>query len=555
MRLITAALVAATLAAPESSEPGIPAPDHPARVSASAPSRGAAAPPLTPRDSAFHLLSRFAYGAGPGDLEAVSREGALTWLDRQTAARPGSDRALAERERRFPLLDRSVADLARDYQAMQSARLEVRRNQPAMADSNAPPRPTEAGRAFRAQLAQLPNLTLVRARYAESQVLEVMTDFWFNHFNVFAGKNLVQVYLPDYLEHAIRPNALGRFEDLLVATARHPAMLVYLDNALSVTPGARPPELERLEALRRRAATRRPGRRTPPASSRLDSAMARLEERMPSGLNENYARELLELHTLGVDGGYTQDDVVNVARILTGWSIDRRGRRGDGPGTFVFNEWAHDRKAKTVLGRPFPAGRGEDEGVALLRMLARHPATMHHVAAKLCARFVADAAPDGCIDDVVRAWRATDGDIGAMLRAIARSPDFWAPTAIAGKVKTPFEFVASAARALGAAPDTGRTLAGAVSRLGQPLFQQSVPTGYPETQEDWVNSGALLNRMNFAVVLAGGRLPGLAVDLDGILPASLAGPALIDAIDRDLLGGRMTANTRAVIARETAAVP
>ncbi len=375
-----------------------------------------------------------------------------------------------------------------------------------------------------------------------------MADFWTNHFNVFGAKNLDQVFLPEYLERVIRPHALGRFEELLVATATSPAMLVYLDNAQSVAPGSEPPALRRLRTGSGRPARRLQGRQPDPAT------MERVRERIPTGLNENYARELLELHTLGVDGGYRQEDVVAVARILTGWSIDRGVARGGAAGGFVFNDWAHDRGAKVVLGIEFPAGGGQDEGRRLLAMLARHPATIHHLSTKLCARLVADLPPDGCIDDAVAAWKRSDGRIADVVRAIVQGPDFWAPMNIGTKIKTPFEFVISAARAVGVDPDTSRVLAGAIARLGQPLYLQSAPTGYPETQEDWVNSGALLARMNFAVALAAGRLPGLPLDLDRVVPLPADRPALIAAVDRTILGGRMSANTRAVIEREVASL-
>jgi uncharacterized protein (DUF1800 family) len=278
--------------------------------------------------------------------------------------------------------------------------------------------------------------------------------------------------------------------------------------------------------------------------------MRAIQARMPKGINENYARELLELHTLGVEGGYTQQDVGDVARIFTGWSVERPLQGGG----FVFNEWAHDRSNKTVLGTEFPAGHGLDEGERLLRMLASHPSTMHFVSAKLCARFVSDLPPDGCTDEAVRAWKRSDGDIREVLRAIVRSPDFWAPAAIGAKVKTPLEFVVSAVRAVGGVPDTTPRLAGAVARLGQPLYLQTAPTGYPESQEDWVNSGALLNRMNVAVALAANRLPGVHVDLGAVLPATTDHAALVHAVDRLILGGRMSEQTRRVIREQLADV-
>jgi uncharacterized protein (DUF1800 family) len=381
---------------------------------------------------------------------------------------------------------------------------------------------------------QVQQLAVVRATLSERQLYEVMVDFWSNHFNVFFAKGADRYLLPSYIEQTIRPRALGRFEDLLIATAQSPAMLFYLDNAQSVTPGARPPQLDRLERLR--------GYRP-----RADSMLAQVEQRMPRGINENYARELLELHTLGVDGGYTQRDVQEVARIFTGWGIDRPFQGAD----FAFHAWAHDGGDKTVLGVRFAGNRGMDEGLDLLRMLARHEATMHFVSRKLCARFVADDPPDGCVDDAVAAWHASDGAIPAVLRAIFHSRDFWSPAVVRAKVKTPYEFLVSAVRAIGAQPDTTPRLAYQLVMLGQPLFLQSAPTGYPETQADWVSSSALMNRMMFAVRLASGRLPGVTTKLSLTLPARQA-DSLVAQVDARILAGGMTANTRDVLRRQLA---
>src|SRR5258705_1662402 len=352
-----------------------------------------------------------------------------------------------------------------------------------------------------------------------------MVDFWANHFNVFVAKGADRFLTPSYIEETIRPNALGRFEDLLIATAKSPAMLFYLDNAQSIAPGASPPV---------------------PLSTRRRGGTAL---RVPRGINENYARELLELHTLGVDGGYTQQDVIAVARIFTGWSIERP-QRGAG---FAFHEWAHDHGEKQVLGIRIKEG-GMEEGIRLLKLLASQHATMHHVSRKLCARFVADEPPDGCIDAAVDAWHRSNGDIRAVLRAIFTSPDFWAPQAQRAKVKTPLEFVVSAIRATGAEPDSTLRLAQVVGRLGQPLYLQAAPTGYPETQAQWVNSGALLGRMNAAVALAAGRLPGASVDLDDVVAATDDDAALVDAVNARLLSGKMSAHTRAVILAQLADV-
>jgi uncharacterized protein (DUF1800 family) len=296
-------------------------------------------------------------------------------------------------------------------------------------------------------------------------------------------------------------------------------MLFYLDNAQSVAPGASPPFP--LSAMRRGGQGVR---------------------NRPTGINENYARELLELHTLGVDGGYTQHDVTEVARIFTGWSVERPAR---GAG-FVFRDWAHDYGEKQVLGVRF-RGEGKDEGIKLLKLLANNHATMHHVSAKLCARFVADEPPDGCVDAAVAAWQRTKGDMRAVLRAIFTSPDFWSPQAARAKVKTPFEFVVSAVRATRADLDNTPALAQVVARLGEPLYLQPAPTGYAENEAHWVNSGALLARMNAAVALAAGRLPGVTTDLDTVIPTTSDDNQLVDRVNDRLLGGTMSAHTKRVI--------
>jgi uncharacterized protein (DUF1800 family) len=250
---------------------------------------------------------------------------------------------------------------------------------------------------------------------------------------------------------------------------------------------------------------------------------------------------------LGVDGGYTQQDVVNVARILTGWGMSppQRGAR------FMFHNWAHDRGGKVVLGQTFPAGGGEDEGMHLLKVLAHHPSTMRHVSAKLCARLLADDPPDGCIDAGVHAWERTGGDIREVLRAIVRSPEFWAPEYRDAKVKTPLEFVVSAVRAVGGVPDSTLALAQLVGRLDQPLYLQQPPTGYPETQESWVNSGALLERLNVAMGIAAGRAPGVAADVRAVIPA-WTGSSLADLVNQRILNGAASENTLRVIREQTA---
>ncbi len=492
---------------------------------------------LSPRDSAVHALNRLAYGPRPGDVDRVAQGGVMTWIEQQLAPERIDDARLAERERRFDLLSYRRDDLARLYLDAQRARRE--RQQAQRADSMMGPPADQADQSperlrARRLAGELQELAVVRAALSERQLQEVMVDFWTNHFNVFLGKGADRFLMPSYIEETIRPRALGKFSDLLIATARSPAMLFYLDNWESVAPGSQPPYQTRNGEL----GTRNRLFRLPRSAFRVVSA-----NRTPKGINENYARELLELHTLGVDGGYTQQDVIAVARIFTGWSIAPPPRGGG----FEFHDWAHDRGAKTVLGVAFPPGHGEDEAVRLLALLANSPATMHHVSRQLCARFVADDPPDGCVDAAAAAWQRSGGDIREVLRAIFRSPDFWAPQNVRAKVKTPLEFVVSAARAVGADPDSTARLAQVVARLGEPLYLHVAPDGYAERQEDWLNSGALLARMNAAVAIAAGRLPGAAVDLDALVPATADKDSLIAAVNDRLLAGTMSEHTKTVI--------
>ena len=486
--------------------------------------------PLTARDSALHALNRLAYGPRPGEADSVAQLGVMRWIERQLDPDRIDDKALEQRERAFRILHYDREDLAQRYRDVQR--------------ESSPPHALSASRRggmgvrseFRELGGQLQQLAIVRATFSERQLREVMVDFWTNHFNVFVGKGADRFLVPSYIEQTIRPRALdGRFEDLLIATAESPAMLFYLDNAQSVAAGSEPPRRSSGFFGRRRFG--------------MNEMRPEQERRRPTGINENYARELLELHTLGVDGGYTQQDIIEVARIFTGWSIERP-ERGAG---FVFRDWAHDHGTKHVFGLTFH-DEGKDEGIKLLKFLANQPATMHHISTKLCARFVADEPPDGCIDAAVAAWQKSRGDIRVVLRAIFTSPDFWAPDAVQAKVKTPFEFVVSAVRAIAADADTTPRLAQMVARLGEPLYQQPAPTGYAETEAHWVNSGALLARMNAAVALAGGRLPGIDANLDTVIPATTDHSQLVSAVDERILSGTMSAHTKSVILNQLADV-
>lgn len=508
-----------------------------------------AAPPssLTPRDSALHALNRLAYGPRPGEVDRVAAAGVLRWIERQLTPDAIDDGALARREREVPLLTYDRRDLATLYLDVERERRERQRAGDTVVDRPLDTPRAQEGRRLAGQFEQL---AATRAVLSERQLYEVVVDFWTNHFNVYAAKGADRFLAPDYIEHTIRPRALGRFEELLIATAESPAMLFYLDNWQSVAPGSTPPAAPRLRV--QPFFGRRPALFPPPRDpAQADSQRRRALERQPQGLNENYARELLELHTLGVDGGYTQQDVIEVARIFTGWGIRPPKDGAD----FEFHDWAHDRGEKRVLGLRFPEGHGQDEGIRLLKLLANEPATMHHVSGALCQRFVNDDPPDGCVDDAVAAWKRSHGNIREVLRAIVRGVDFWAAANLRAKVKTPLEFVVSAARAVQAEPDTTPRLAQVVARLGEPLFLHVAPDGYPEREAAWVNSGALLDRMNAAVALAAGKLPGVVVNLDSIVPATGDLDQLIAAADRALLGGTMSEHTRRVIREQLADVP
>lgn len=316
---------------------------------------------------------------------------------------------------------------------------------------------------------------LMRAIYSQRQLAEELDDFWFNHFNVYYDKGADRFLIPAYERDAIRPNVLGKFRDLLGATAKSPAMLFYLDNFQSVRPD-------------------------------LD-AKAKGNNRK-RGLNENYARELMELHTLGVNGGYTQKDVIEVARCFTGWTIKDPRKGGD----FFYNDKIHDKGEKVVLGHMIPAGGGQNDAEKVLDILAHDPHTAKFISTELAQRFVADQPPAALVDRMAKTFLAKDGDIREVMKTMLASKEFWSQGAYRAKVKTPFEMVASAARALDADVTDAFALANQVGQLGEPLYRKQEPTGYSNLNSEWVNSAALLARMNFALALAQNRVPGVKID-------------------------------------------
>ncbi len=383
---------------------------------------------------------------------------------------------------------------------------------------------------------------LDRDIYSNRQLEAVMTDFWLNHFNVYAGKNQNEPHLlAVYERETIRPRALGKFEDLLVATAQSPAMLEYLDNFKSDGPNSQ-------RSLRIKAAENRPG-----AAARLKQAS--------SGLNENYGRELMELHTLGVGGGYTQTDVTNVSKVFTGWTLDKPYSGGG----FVFDQTKHEPGAKVVLGKTISEG-GEREGLEVLHMLATSPATARFISTKLAVRFVSDEPPAALVDRMTAAFLKSGGDVKVVLRTMFTSPEFWSPAVYRAKVKTPLEFVVSAVRAGDVQVDRTQALVQALNKLGMPLYGMQTPNGYSWKQSDWVSTGALVSRMNFSLVLSDDRIPGTRTEWTkllgetpgsgGVKPVMYTAPETAAAkeqrLEMILLGAPVSERTRATVLSQSA---
>jgi hypothetical protein len=391
---------------------------------------------------------------------------------------------------------------------------------------------------------------VARAVGSERQLQEVMTDFWENHFNIYLAKGAPEAYyLVDFDQNVIRPNALGKFRDLLEAVAKSPAMLFYLDNARSMADSTQPTLEGPQRVPRMRAVPLRRGRFSGVFGG-IGGAMPRPQQqqqqkRQRQGLNENYGRELLELHTLGVDGGYTQQDVINVARAFTGWTIMPPAQGGG----FIFRPQVHDAAEKVVLGHRLPAGRGMEDGEDVLDIVSRSPATAHFIAFKLARRFVSDTPSKPLVDHAAQVFLKTDGDIREVVRAIITSPEFFSQQAFHSKVKAPFEVVVSAARAMNAQPDSTVRSAQMIAYLGQPIFGHQAPNGWPETGDAWMNTGAILNRINFGMAAAAGRLPGVSLGMLPALDSLRAAPRdkQVDAAVATVLNGMVSPDTRAVL--------
>jgi len=397
-----------------------------------------------------HLLNRIAFGPRPGDIKRVQDLGLEKYIEQQLHPDQIDDKALEARLSNLNSLQMRTAELIDRYRPPRQARqLQMR---PMFL--NVPQQ----------ILLELQAQKIIRAVHSERQLHEVLTDFWFNHFNIFWGKNADRWLTTSYEMNAIRPHVLGKFKDLLMATAKNPAMLFYLDNHLSSS---------------------------------------------IKGINENYARELMELHTVGVDGGYTQKDVQEVARAFTGWSIDRPQLSGE----FMFRPRLHDGGEKMVLGHKIDAG-GIRDGESVIDILSKHPSTAKFISSKLVRRFVSDDPPPNLVRHVSEVYRKSDGDIREMMRAILSSKEFQSPEAVHAKTKTPFEYVVSAIRELDGTTDGSRPLVQSVARMGQPLYQCQPPAGYPDEGDHWMSNGAILERLNFAVALAEKNIPGTLVNFE-----------------------------------------
>ena len=479
-----------------------------------------------------HVLNRIGFGprAGdPGDVARVKAIGLQRYIEEQLHPERIPDAAMSARLSGLTTLGMSSREIATTYEIPQ---LEARRAKKQEAAQTSAPEmvkpPTMADplqqKANRV-IVELGEQKMLRAVYSDRQLQEVLTDFWFNHFNVDARKGPARYLLTEYERDVIRPHVLGKFRDLLEATAKSPAMLFYLDNWMSADPEG--PHMAM--PMRRMGRGAFGGRVMMPPAPRPNVQ----NKKAPKGLNENYGRELMELHTLGVDGGYTQKDVTEVARALTGWTI-QNPRQG---GSFRFEPRIHDEGQKIVLGHVIKAGGGQDDGAQVLDILAKHPSTARFIATKLVRRFVSDTPPPGLVDRAASRFRETDGDLRDVTRTILTSPEFLSPDVYRAKVKTPFEFVASALRATGAEVQDAMPLVRTMQQLGMPLYMCQPPTGYKDTAEAWVNTGALVNRMNFSLNLAGNKLRGITVsDL---------------ATVKTILGDDVSETTRNTVAKAT----
>jgi uncharacterized protein (DUF1800 family) len=492
---------------------------------------------LTEDQAILHALNRLGYGPRPGDVERVRQMGLEKWIDQQLHPESIDDSALDQRLEKYPTLKESAHQLLDQYpppaqaakkegetkeqykQELVEKRREAISQMAETGNDNMDKAQEQLTKMVGPNriVAELSMAKIDRAVYSQRQLEAVMEDFWFNHFNVFANKGADRWMLTDYVRDTIRPHTMGKFQDLLLATAKSPAMLFFLDNWQSVDPVAFKEHQQEVAMRRARyqgifggGFAPMPGEfPNPNANGNVPGAQGQqAAQQQDRGLNENYGREVMELHTVGVDTPYTQDDVIAMARCLTGWTV-REPRRDP---EFLFRPEFHAEGKKIVMGHTFNYG-GEKDGEEALKMLANDPHTAHFISMELARHFVSDVPPPALVDRMTRAFEANGGDIRGVLRAMIYSPEFWSKEAYRAKVKTPFELVASTARALNADVEISLPLAQWVGRMGEPLFLCQPPTGYSDKATTWVNTGALLNRLNFALAFSSGRLAGTSVDL------------------------------------------
>ena len=484
----------------------------------------------------IHALNRLTFGARPGDVQKVRSMGLDKWVDLQLHPDRIDDSSLQKFLDHYSVMKQDQNNLLREFNQGQRERRLAKREAGDSGMRQArrmDPDLQQIAQNRRRMMGELQSSRVAHAVAGNRQLEEVMTDFWLNHFNVFAQKGAPEpYYLAEYERDVIRPHSLGKFRDLLESVAKSPAMLFYLDNARSMADTTRP----RLASINR----------NPRRLLRADPDMRqRLNQLRNGGLNENYGRELLELHTLGVDGGYSQQDVINVARALTGWTI----RPPAAGGGFIFRPEMHDAGEKIVLGHKLKANRGIEDGEDVLDIVSRHPSTAKYIAAKLARRFISDNPPQAVVDRAAQVFMKSDGDIREVVRAIITSNEFYSRQAFRSKVKSPFEVVVSAMRAMNAAPDSTPRTAQMIAYLGQPIYGHQAPNGWPETGDAWMNTGAILNRINFGMAAAANRIPGANVrSIPGIDSLGAASrQKQVDAVVSVLLGGSVSPDTRAVL--------
>ena len=448
---------------------------------------------LTEEQKVVHFLSRTSFGVKREDVQKVNRLGIPAYLEEQLHPERISDSLAEEKLAGLKTMRLSSRELIELYPPprQQAGQQEMMGQQQMQGP--------------RTVILELQQARLLRSVYSRRQLYEIMVDFWTNHFNVFSAKGADRWLTTAYDRDTIRPHALGRFRDLLLATAQSPAMLFYLDNWLSADPNA--------------------------PAARMGGPNNRRR-----GLNENYARELMELHTLGVDGGYTQRDVQEVARCLTGWTI----RQPRGEGSFYFEPRIHDTGEKIVLGNRIPPGGGMEDGLRIIELLAQHPSTARFVSLKLARRFIVDDPPTSLVNKAAEAFTKSAGDIPTVLRALIDSPEFYSPDTYQAKVKKPLEFVASALRSTGAEVQLSHQLLRYLGRMGEPLFLAQPPTGHPDVAASWTSPDMLLTRMNFATDLIANRIPG-----SRIKPEALGDK---DAFARLIAPDSLSTTTRSALA-------